>query len=84
MFQPFVAQSRTNMELYESAMLAWEKEMRAEGRPELVRGYKPPKKTVKPPKKTAKPPKKATMKKPSSPQKKSMSTQTDESWMREE
>ena len=92
-----MAQARANKEVYETAMLAWEKEMIAEGRPELVRGYRAPKpakkaakkttkkKVKKTAKKAAKSTKKAT-KKPAS-KKKSTGTQTEEedtTWMREE
>ena len=92
LFQPYVAQSRENKKRYETAMLAWEKEMITEGRPELVRGYKPPKPAKKTAKKSAKKiaqsTKKITKKKTSSsPKKKSKSTQTedeDTTWMREE
>ncbi|KAI0239945.1 hypothetical protein LSAT2_009344 [Lamellibrachia satsuma] len=90
--EPYVAQSRENKKRYETAMLAWEKEMITEGRPELVRGYKPPKPAKKIAKKSAKKiaksTKKITKKKTSSsPKKKSKSTQTedeDTTWMREE
>ena len=92
-FQPYMAQARANKEVYEAAMLAWEKEMIAEGRPELVRGYRAPKPAKKVAKKTAKKTvkkvaksKKKATKKPAS-KKKSTGTQTEEedtTWMREE
>jgi len=88
-----MAQARANKEVYEAAMLAWEKEMIAEGRPELVRGYRAPKPAKKVAKKTAKKTvkkvaksKKKATKKPAS-KKKSTGTQTEEedtTWMREE
>lgn len=41
--QPFLEKAKVEREKYEAELKVWEQRMLAEGHPELVRGYKPPK-----------------------------------------